>query len=62
MSNRLTYKKIFVDSSYRLPSSRPSADFSIELNENLETPRKYEVIHHRCFYSSSVENNRSKFL
>jgi hypothetical protein len=38
MSNRLTYKKIFVDSSYRLPSSRPSADFSIELNENLETP------------------------
>ena len=38
MSNRLTYKKIFVDSSYRLASSRSSADFSIELNENLETP------------------------
>ena len=38
MSNKLTYKKIFIDSSYRLPSSRSSADFSIELNENLETP------------------------
>ena len=38
VSNRLTYKKILVDSSYRLASSRSSADFSIELNENLETP------------------------
>ena len=38
MSNKLTYKKIFIDSTYRLPSSRSSADFSIELNENLETP------------------------
>jgi hypothetical protein len=38
MSNRLTYKKIFVDSTYRLASSKSSADFSIELNENLETP------------------------
>ena len=38
MSNRLTYKKIFIDSTYRLPQSRSSADFSVELNENLETP------------------------
>jgi hypothetical protein len=38
MSNKLTYKKIFIDSTYRLPSSRSIADFSIELNENLETP------------------------
>ena len=38
MSNRLTYKKIFVDSKYRSPQSNSSADFSVELNENLETP------------------------
>ena len=39
MSNRgLTYKKIFVDSKYRLPQSNSSSDFSIELNENLELP------------------------
>ena len=38
MSNKLMYKKIFIDSSYRLPSLRSSDDFSIELNENLETP------------------------
>ena len=38
MSNQLTYKKIFVDSKYRSNQSRSSADFSIELNENLETP------------------------
>ena len=39
MSNRgLTYKKIFVDSKYRLPQSNSSSDFSIELNENVELP------------------------
>ena len=39
MSNKgLTYKKIFVDSKYRLPQSNRSSDFSIELNENLELP------------------------
>ena len=38
MSNRLTYKKIFIDSKYRTEQSRSSSDFSIELNENLETP------------------------
>ena len=39
MSNRgLTYKKIFVDSKYRLPQSNSSSDFSIELNDNMECP------------------------
>ena len=38
MSNRLTYKKIFIDSKYRTAQSRSSSDFSVELNENLETP------------------------
>ena len=38
MSNRLTYKKIFIDSEYRTDQSRSSSDFSIELNENLELP------------------------
>ena len=38
MSNKLVYKKIFIDSNYRLPQSRSSADFVVELNENLEVP------------------------
>jgi hypothetical protein len=38
MSNRLTYKKIFIDSKYRTAQTRSSADFSIELNESFETP------------------------
>ena len=38
MSNKLTYKKIFIDSKYRTEHSRSSADFSIELNESFETP------------------------
>ena len=32
------YKKIFIDSNYRLPQSKSSADFTIELNENMECP------------------------
>ena len=38
MSNKLTYKKIFIDSKYRNAQSRSSSDFSVELNEHLETP------------------------
>ena len=38
MSNKLVYKKIFVDSKYRLPNSKSSSDFIIELNENVELP------------------------
>ena len=38
MSNKLTYKKVFVDSQYRLPQSKSSSDFVIELNENFECP------------------------
>ena len=38
MSNKLTYKNIFIDSKYRTEQSRSSADFSIELNESFETP------------------------
>ena len=39
MYNRLTYKKIFVDSKFRLPNSKSSSDFDIELNENFECPQ-----------------------
>ena len=38
MSNKLVYKKCFIDSNYRLPQSRSSSDFIIELNENVELP------------------------
>ena len=39
MNSRLTYKKCFIDSSYRLPQSQSSSDFIIELNENMECPQ-----------------------
>jgi hypothetical protein len=38
MHRSLTYKKVFIDSNYRLPQSRSSADFVIELNETFECP------------------------
>ena len=38
MNSKLTYKKCFIDSTYRLPQSRSSSDFIIELNENMECP------------------------
>ena len=36
MSNKLTYKKVYVNSKSRLPQSRSSSDFVIELQENME--------------------------
>jgi len=38
MSNKLVYKKVLVDSAFRLPQSRSSSDFIIELDENFEVP------------------------
>ena len=38
MSNKLTYKKVFVDSQYRLPQSKSSSDFVVELEQNFERP------------------------
>ena len=38
MNSKLTYKKVLVDSAFRLPQSRSSSDFVIELDENMECP------------------------
>ena len=38
MSNKLTYKKVFVDSAFRLPQSKSSSDFVVELEQNFECP------------------------
>ena len=38
MSNKLTYKKVYVNSNYRLPQSNSSSDFVIELDTNFECP------------------------
>ena len=38
MSNKLTYKKVYVNSNYRLPQSNSSSDFIIELDTNFECP------------------------
>jgi hypothetical protein len=39
MSNKLTYKKVFVDSQYRLPQSKSSSDFVVGLNVGLQKCR-----------------------
>ena len=38
MMNKLTYKKVYVNSNYRLPQSNSSSDFIIELDQNFECP------------------------
>ena len=43
MSNRQTYKTIFVDSKYRNAQSKSSSDFSVELNENSETSEETKL-------------------
>eukprot|EP00438_Fugacium_kawagutii_P022403 Skav209124 [mRNA] locus=scaffold682:45485:46357:- [translate_table: standard] len=37
-TNQLTYKKVYVNSAYRLPQSNSSSDFVIELDQNFEVP------------------------
>lgn len=39
MGNKLTYKKVYVNSKFRLPQSRSSSDFVVELQENMELPQ-----------------------
>ena len=38
MMNTLTFKKVYVNSNYRLPQSNSSSDFIIELDQNFEAP------------------------
>ena len=38
MMNKLSYKKVYVNSNYRLPQSNSSSDFVIELDQNFECP------------------------
>ena len=38
MSSKLTYRKVYVNSNFRLPQSRSSTDFIIELDQNFEVP------------------------
>ena len=38
MMNTLTFKKVYVNSNYRLPQSNSSSDFVIELDQNFECP------------------------
>ena len=39
MSNKLTYKKVYVNSKFRLPQSRSSSDFVVDLQGNMEMPQ-----------------------
>ena len=59
MSNKLVYKKIFIDSNYRLPQSRSSADFVVELNEKLEVPEGTRFAHNRYFHRCYLEDDRN---
>ena len=54
MSNKLVYNKVLVDSAFRLPQSRSSSDFIIELDENFEVPDGNENAHNRNFNSCYI--------
>ena len=72
-NNRLTYKKVFIDSNFRLPQSSSSSDFIVELSENMECPagtkmfvsevsipavwKTTEVNFHEYFYFMLYDNN-----
>ena len=62
MSNKLTYKKVFVDSQYRLPQSKSSSDFVIELKENFECPAGTKCWITEVINAYHLENNRKRVL
>ena len=62
MIKRLTYKKVLVDSAYRLPQSRSSADFIIELDENMECPNGTKLFITEVSIPAVWKNNRSRVL
>ena len=43
MSDRLTYKKIYVDSAYRLQESNSTSDFITELDQHFEIPPRTKM-------------------
>ena len=59
MSNKLTYKKVYVNSNYRLPQSNSSSDFRIELDTNFECQEGTRMYITEVSFTYGVENNRS---
>ena len=58
MSNKLTYKKVFVDSQYRLPQSKSSSDFVVELEQNFECPAGTKCWDYRSINAYNLEDHR----
>ena len=52
MSDRLTYKNIYVDSAYRLQESNSTSDFIIELDQNFEIPPRTKMFVTKCSFST----------
>ena len=62
----LTYKKVYVNSQYRVSDSRSSSDFKIELQDTFEIPdntimQVHEVAIPNAWYSISTNNQNLYF-
>ena len=62
MSNKLTYKKVYVNSKFRLPQSRSSSDFVIELQENMECHRVVKCGLQKCLYQLHLRQQKLGFM
>ena len=58
-SNKLVYKKVYVNSKFRLPQSRSPSGFVIELQENMELPAGRD---YRSILTHFVLDNRGWIL
>ena len=61
MSDRLTYKNIYVDSAYRLPESNSTSDFIIELDQNFELPPRTKMFVTECSFSTPFYTTEKGF-
>ena len=61
MSDRLTYKKIYVESAYRLSESNSTSDFIIELDKNFEIPPRTKMFVTECSFSTPFYTTEKGF-
>ena len=61
MSDRLTYKKVYVDSAYRLSESNSTSDFIIELDQNFEIPPRTKMFVTECSFSTPFYTTEKGF-
>ena len=62
MSNKLTYKKVYVNSKFRLPQSRSSSDLSLNSKKIWKCHRVVKCGLQKCLYQLHLRQQKLGFM